>query len=424
MIISLAEMFLGIGLYPLLASAIEPMEERTRREAFFYMPTRIPDYLTLLELRRRKRISEGVYKDKMKELGYSEDWAEHLWETYKRLLTADQYLSLKWRGKITEEEYIDKMEKLGFSREEAKLFEEANRWLPSPSVIISWLAREVYEPEFIKKFGLEEGFDKIKKDDFYKLGITDEQIRNMWIAHWTHPSYTQIAEMYHRGLIDRETFWEWFSVVEIPPFWRDKLIELSHRLPTRVDIRRMYRMGVISEEEVEEFYRKLGYTEKDAKLLTEFTVKEAMEKGREISSAKIRDLFMFGLIKKKEAVGLLKELGYSEREANLLITLWEFEEYLNDLLDTADTYITLYKKGIISETELKAKLDELNLPSVLRDDMIRKASRVIARKTKLPSKEDIKELYKKRKIKKEEAVDYLVKLGYQDHIARKLVEVW
>ncbi|GAI33122.1 unnamed protein product, partial [marine sediment metagenome] len=30
--------------------------------------------------------------------------------------------------------------------------------------------------------------------------------------------------------------WEWFRMVEIPPFWRENLTKLIWEIPTRVDV--------------------------------------------------------------------------------------------------------------------------------------------------------------------------------------------
>jgi len=69
--------------------------------------------------------------------------------------------------------------------------------------------------------------------------------------------------MLHRGFITEEDIWDWFRLVEIPPFWREKMIGISWNIPTRVDVRRWWDMGTVDEARLKELYTALGYHGKD-----------------------------------------------------------------------------------------------------------------------------------------------------------------
>jgi len=130
---------------------------------------------------------------------------------------------------------------------------------PAPADLIRWQAREVFEPEMIARYGLDSEFEAIDKEPFYKAGMTDEQILNYWRAHWEHASWMQVVEMLHRGLLTEEQVWDWFRVVEIPPFWRQLLIDTAYTWPTRVDVRRWWDMRTIDETELRRLYSGMGY---------------------------------------------------------------------------------------------------------------------------------------------------------------------
>ena len=83
-----------------------------------------------------------------------------------------------------------------------------------------------------------------------KAGLPEEQARNYWAAHWELPSAQMGYAMFQRRIIDHETLVMLLKSLDIMPFWRDKLIEMSYNPLTRVDVRRMYGLGVLSEEEV------------------------------------------------------------------------------------------------------------------------------------------------------------------------------
>jgi len=111
----------------------------------------------------------------------------------------------------------------------------------------------------IARYGLDSEFGAIDKEPFYKAGMTDEQILNYWRAHWEHASWMQVVEMLHRGLMTEEQVWDWFRVVEIPPFWRQLLIDTAYTWPTRVDVRRWWDMRTIDETELRRLYSGMGY---------------------------------------------------------------------------------------------------------------------------------------------------------------------
>ena len=151
----------------------------------------------------------------------------------------------------------------GWDAERIEALKFITLFYPAPADLIRWQAREVFEPEMIARYGLDDEFGAIDKEPFYKAGMTDEQIKNYWRAHWEHASWMQVVEMLRRGQLTEEEVRDWFRVVEIPPFWRDKLIAISYAVPTRVDVRRWWDMRTISEERLREVYAWQGYHGKD-----------------------------------------------------------------------------------------------------------------------------------------------------------------
>ncbi len=151
----------------------------------------------------------------------------------------------------------------GWSDDQIEALKFLTLFYPAPADLVRWQAREVFEPEMVDRYGLDSELDKIEKEPFYKAGMTDEQIRNYWRAHWEHPELRTIVEMLRRTDFSREDMSDWFRLVEIPPFWRDKLIDISYEVPTRVDVRRWWDMRTIDEVRLREVYTHQGYHGKD-----------------------------------------------------------------------------------------------------------------------------------------------------------------
>jgi len=154
---------------------------------------------------------------------------------------------------------FDDLKDQGWSEERVEALKFYTLFYPAPADLIRWQAREVFEPEMIERYGLDSEFGAIEKEPFYKAGMTDEQILNYWRAHWEHASWMQVVEMLHRGLLTESEVWDWFRVVEIPPFWRQHLIDTAYTWPTRVDVRRWWDMRTIDETELRRLYSGMGY---------------------------------------------------------------------------------------------------------------------------------------------------------------------
>ena len=154
---------------------------------------------------------------------------------------------------------FDDLKDQGWSEERIEALKFYTLFYPAPADLVRWQAREVFEPEMVERYGLDSEFEAIEKEPFYKAGMTDEQILNYWRAHWEHASWMQVVEMLHRGLLTEAEVYDWFRLVEIPPFWRDKLIQTAYTWPTRVDVRRWWDMRTIDETELRRLYSGMGY---------------------------------------------------------------------------------------------------------------------------------------------------------------------
>ncbi|GAI38521.1 unnamed protein product, partial [marine sediment metagenome] len=159
----------------------------------------------------------------------------------------------------------------GWTDERIDTILDTAKFYPTAQDLILWQAREVYEPDAIAKYGLKDELERLEKEPFHKAGIDDEQIANYWMAHWQHPEWRTVQEMLFRTDLTEEDVWEWFRLVEIPPYWRDKLITIMYHPFTRVDVRRMNKIGVLDREETKRAYLDIGFNEEKAEKMTIFT---------------------------------------------------------------------------------------------------------------------------------------------------------
>ena len=189
------------------------------------------------------------------------------------------------RDPVAYEKFFEDLKSLGWSDERIEAMKFITLFIPTADEQTHWLAREVYEPEMVSRYGLDDELPNYEETDFSKVGVSPEQMSNKWKAHWEHASYMQVREMLRRGVLslDRgmpsppttQAGWEtrdaegskamfdWYRLVEIPPFWRERLTEMVFEVPTRVDVRRFWDMRTIDEERLRSIYHAQGYHGKD-----------------------------------------------------------------------------------------------------------------------------------------------------------------
>ncbi len=189
------------------------------------------------------------------------------------------------RDKPTYEKYFDDLRDQGMDEDRIEALKFVTQYMPSASDIVHWYAREVYEPDMIDRYGLDSELPAYEETDFPKIGVDSKQAAHHWYAHWEHASYMQIREMLRRGILSldktmpapptteagwaardtegEEAAFDWYRLVEIPPFWRARLTEMMYEVPTRVDVRRFWDMRTIDEERLRSIYHAQGYHGKD-----------------------------------------------------------------------------------------------------------------------------------------------------------------
>ena len=352
-------------------------------------PNALPGPEDAIVYRRRRIIGQGKYHEIMQKHGYTEERADELYKATRRMVDAGELITLMRRGELEEGPFNILMEKIGFEEREIKLLERATLFYPSPQDLIIWQAKEVFEPDAIEKYGLKNEIELIKRDAFYKAGMDDEQIENYWMAHWQHPGWTVVREMLHRTDLTEADVYEWFRLVEIPPYWREKYTAVMYEPYTRVDVRRMYDAGILGYDEVLQAYRELGYKEDKAVNLADFAVASTLKSERDLTRTQIEKGFEEDIIDRPTALLLLQDMGYDELEADYILLLKEIA--LNDDIEShkIDTLVDLFVLGAVTQEQLIAELNALNLQATYRDTLVAKAMRLKAAKVKMPTKADL-----------------------------------
>ena len=161
------------------------------------------------------------------------------------------------------EQWWSELRDQGVNTKKIEAFKELANYLPSPTEIMSWAAREVFEPELREKYQL----DKFLPPEFLewaaKVGITGEVARNFWASHWVLPSLPSIIELWRRKILDKDDVDDFWTELDMVPWIREDLFKLFRAVPTRVDVRRFWDMRTIDEPRLRDIYQAQGYWEED-----------------------------------------------------------------------------------------------------------------------------------------------------------------
>jgi len=444
----------------ILSAFLRPIFTAIEQKMWELMPFRIPDPATALELYRRQLISEGLFKLWCRKQGLDEGIASNLLQLAFFYPTPTELVRWYKKGFIREDEFYEEMRKHQIEKPMANTFLKDYEYIPSPETIlrmafkgiipiaqayqildkigikkelaekyftdywfipsipdlIRFAVREAYRDDIAAKYGYDEEFPITLVEIGRKIGLKEEYAKYYWRAHWELPSLTQGYEMLHRDVISKEDLETLLKIADIPSWWRDKLIKISYYPFTRVDVRRMYGMGVLTKEEVLRAYKDLGYDDWHAEKLTEFTINFERQRERDLTRSQIKKLYEIAEIDRQTAKRFLVEMGYSEEEAEYILSIWDNDILEDELKDYIGVLTDQLLLGKITWTQFEDLINRLGLPATRLLKIKTKVQRKLDAKIREPSKEDIFAFFKLGLIDETKCRELLKLLGFTDNI--------
>ena len=257
----------------------------------------------------------------------------------------------------------NELQRIGIHPNYHKLYKELAYQIPPVADIITMAVREAFTPDIAARFGQYEDLPTPYVEWVQKKGLSKEWAERYWAAHWSLPSPQQGFEMLHRGIITKDELNLLLRALDIMPFWRDKLIQMSYRPLTRVDVRRMYRVGTLDERGIKKAYRDVGYSDTNADLMADFTVRQTRQTLSAFSSRDIIKAYTKRFIDDSKARSLLRNLGIRDAEIQNIITTANYKRNWAFKTERIDAIENLYKKGRITDIQARSQLENLDLPS-------------------------------------------------------------
>ena len=255
------------------------------------------------------------------------------------------------------------LRRIGIHEEYFDLYKKLAQQIPPVADIITMAVREAFSPGIAAKFGQYQDFPQPLEEWGEKKGLSKEWTRRYWAAHWSLPSPLQGFEMLHRGAINEGELNMLLRALDVMPFWRHKLTKIAYRRVTRVDIRRMYKSGIITAKDVFDANKELGYTDRDAKRMTDFTVQWALPKHASITRSDILMAYKTRMINRADASDLLENMGEEYFHREFMLKAVDYKKGLELTELQIKGISNLYKRRVINDDTARADLLKLDLPS-------------------------------------------------------------
>jgi hypothetical protein len=295
---------------------------------------------------------------------------------------------------------------------------------PVPPIgdMITMAVREAFSPGIAARFGQYDDYPTDLTRFASMNGISEEWAKRYWAAHWSLPSPQQGFEMFHRGIITYDDLSLLMRALDIMPFWRDKLIQAAYKPLTRIDVRRMFQLGVLSEGEVEKAYRDVGYDNQNASRLRDYVVRDTQRSQSGMSVSKVVTAYKNGYTTRSDANNTLIMLGISSHTASNILESADKQLQWQRVKDGIAAIGHQYTTGLKTEQETRQALSAYSLDQIKVTNLLDKWEKDGAKMhDELWTKADTIGLYKKGIITQARASQELSALGYNTERANALI---
>lgn len=362
--------------------------------------------------------------------GYTKGDAGDLLSSVQTIPTFELLLTMWLRGFLDDDALDFAMSQAGYNEAYRKNLKQLAFFIPPVQDLITMSVREVFSPEIRARNQQDANFPPDFLKWALKQGVSEEWARNYWAAHWQLPSVQMGFEMLHRRVIDEQRLKELMQALDIMPGWVDHLISISFTPITRIDIRRLNRLGFLESAELRLAYRDIGYSIDNAEKLAAFT--EELNKTDEVftldvasdlSRSSIIGFYKDGIIGKAITLALLIQAGINVAAAGLFLAAADFDLERADRKQRVDLIFDQFRSAGLTFDEAADRLSGLGLETIELQLVRLDLERLAAQETKLPSRGDLDRFVARGIIDDSEYLDMMGRLGFSLNWSRRYLEL-
>jgi hypothetical protein len=450
--------------------------DNTRMDYMIELAKSAPDTGTLIELLRRDFINSGNFTHGTKKAGLENDWDSALQKLKDSILSVADIANAVQQGfvpgdgilrgdtggthginipvDVVDIDPVTEAKHSGYDSAHLKVFAELAGLPPGPGELMQMLNRGIITDSSFD-IGIREGHTKTKwtsalrqlrygilspvqaanlrlrgwidDTEMYQLGslggYSEDLMHKLWQMQGRPPGPAQLQTAYNRKLIDFPTFHKGIQESDVRDEWTNTLFELRARYPTPFALRQLASTGGLTVAEVTNILELEGYPpDLAAKMAKAWaTGKTAPQKQNAVST--IETLYEARYIDAGQASSLLTKLGYTADEITLILELGDARR-VKKFLDAAVGKIhTLYVDHKLPDADAVNELNALNISQQAIADLISEWS--LERAANIPqlSPAQWAAAAYYAIVTRDEAINGIKSLGYDDTNARILVDI-
>ncbi len=417
----------SFSLGSLSGAVMGPTIELYRQTAQAAEPVEIPSIPELAAAEVREIIGQGDAEALAARQGWDAVPFRVAVELAKEAPAIDVSIEAHRRGIIDDEQLDKLLARSNAPRERWEMYKKLTYQLPPVGDLIQMAVREVFTPESRRDLTLDADYPDVLTEKARAVGLDEAIARDYWAMHWQLPSAGQVFEMFQRRAkkADGSTFDQadvdaFLRSVDFAPVWRPLLTQISYSPLTRVDIRRMRKLDVLTKADVESAYLDLGYDPTNAARLADFVERDVKgEKKQEKADltaglrSRVVSAVIAGTVTDARGRTWLAELGADEADVEVLIAeghelraakraerirslvedlyvrgRWTLDEAAGELGRRGFTAeeITLEREELLLAHELRAPSDDTT-----KDRDLTKAELVAALGAKVMSEDEVRD---------------------------------
>ncbi len=350
----------------------------------------------------------------MKQGGWNETILEAWKETVRPRVDPGSLFRHMYRTGASPAEVTAELTRRGYTSDDIAKMQALAQIIPGPSDLVSMAVREAWRDDVAAEWGYDADFPAPFAEWMQKQGDVDNWAQKYWRAHWTLPGLSTVLDILYRvPEFTKEDLDTYLRISDIPATWRNYVSRTAYRPLTRVDVRRMYGMGVLDRDAVKRSYLDLGYDETNAEHMTEFTVRFETEEDRAATKTDILSFYKVGALTADEAVDWLQAIGYPADLAAYLITREQMKVEQARQDQQTKHIRNLYIHGEITVTDASSRLASIGVPAGEITQLLDEWQIARDAKVERPSRATLDKLFRQDVIAEAEYTDGLDALGYQ-----------
>jgi hypothetical protein len=312
-------------------------------------------------------------------IGLSDEWARNYWADHWQLPSVTQLAQMLFRGELSSAQFSASLRALDYAPTWRDKLETILRPIPPLSDMIRFAVRDAYTPATVQTFGLDDDFPAVFASEAALHGMSPEHARLYWRAHWRLPSALQGYRMLWRGIITAAELDVLLKALDYPPFWRDRLRQLAHIVPGRIDLKRMLRHDILTADQVEAGYVRLGYDPVDAKrmrdiaeaeLATGVVTQRWADRARSTLYSAAHSDYMDGNASASDAQAMLARVGATAAEVSTILAIWDVERNRTRRDLTQAQILKLAKKDVWTDAQARDALLDLGMEPADADALL------------------------------------------------------